>query len=293
MSLILFTGHGGGQPGATGNETTEHIVVSNLLHDVVNVLRQPSYVNLDWLQAVDTPNVHEWDDMASMLNNSRHDLGVTFHLNAAGGRGAEVYVAAGGNYAAATKYCNAIAEALGIPNRGVKNGQDYRVGSIARSFGDDMLLVEICFIDNTEDMQAFNTNRDKLVQALAKTTVELVGGTWGGQGIPQPAPEVPQIPLNSVYSSVDMQKRIYCNVDWPGGIVACYDATLTNPVQGEKSPLNLYKDEYIEMDKEYYVNSGGVYKIVARSKTSGYFFEIGKFHLKADGSLEGYDYLIR
>ena len=115
-------------------------------------------------------NVNE--NLVNLKNNmdklaGAKDINVAYHLNAFNktATGAEVWYWLGDpvGYAIAKKLSAAIANALGIIDRGPKATTNLYV--IANTKG-VTILPEICFIDNKSDMQKYQANKAKLFKAM-------------------------------------------------------------------------------------------------------------------------------
>lgn len=99
-----------------------------------------------------------------------NDINVSIHFNAfnnaaTGARG-WYYLGDTIGYAIAKKLSAAMAGALGIADRGAKATTDLYV--ISRSVG-HTILAEICFIDNSNDIQKYQANKQKLFKAMSDT----------------------------------------------------------------------------------------------------------------------------
>lgn len=117
-------------------------------------------------------------DYASTVNESlalvvqqanREDLDwfISIHFNAASGqgRGVEVYTYEGRQYQDAIDVCKNIANALGIPNRGVKAGTGLYV--IRRTKAKSM-LIEVCFVDSDDADKYLAVGYEKVAEAIVK-----------------------------------------------------------------------------------------------------------------------------
>lgn len=122
---------------------------------------------------VDKSN-NQLTDRVAIANRSNLDLFVSIHLNSSAydekgnGRttGVECWVGHTGTkaYDEAIRTCANIAK-LGLANRGVKvNGQlTVLKGTKAPAY-----LIEICFIDDKDDMNVYVKNTDKIAKAIAE-----------------------------------------------------------------------------------------------------------------------------
>lgn len=99
-----------------------------------------------------------------------NDINVSIHFNAfnKSATGAEVWYYLGDavGYAIAKKLSAAMANALGIADRGAKATTNLYV--ISQSVG-HTVLAEICFIDNASDIQKYQANKQKLFKAMSDT----------------------------------------------------------------------------------------------------------------------------
>lgn len=107
------------------------------------------------------------------INTGTGSLVVEYHFNAANGSatGVEVLVQSDADKmdkACAKELCEVSATFMGIKNRGVKSEADSHHGRLAlmREQG-IVVLVELCFIDNPEDMAAYDSAFNDLAEAYA------------------------------------------------------------------------------------------------------------------------------
>lgn len=107
--------------------------------------------------------------IARNINSHADGIALSHHLNAFNGKatGVEVLYGSSAQKPLAAKLSAAIAKALGIVDRGAKDGSWL---SIAQNTGPNkkVLLIEWCFIDNPNDMAKLDKNMDKAVQAVAE-----------------------------------------------------------------------------------------------------------------------------
>ena len=75
--------------------------------------------------------------------------------------------------------------ALGLKNRGVKR-TNWRVIARAKASGTSSALLEVCFIDDKDDMQIYTAKKDQIAAAVATAIAEQFGlkksGNSGNQG---------------------------------------------------------------------------------------------------------------
>lgn len=172
MKLLLIAGHGAGDPGAIGNgyqEATETrkvvAALSNALDGCCDVGTYPT-----------SRNAYS-DYQAGSLNQtaqfSQYDAVLELHFNASAAgaadgkyKGVEAYVTTTEtDTALASALCGAL-ETLGFPNRGVKR-KNWSVISTARRQGVPAVLLEVCFIDDPDDMRLYEGRFMEVVQAIA------------------------------------------------------------------------------------------------------------------------------
>lgn len=161
--LIISGGHqiGGGANGYLNETTEDRNIVSEMLKLDKNIVD----VSINY----DTNATTELIEKVKKVNSySNVDCYADIHLNAGGGRGVEVYVldystglyanraSYDENYNKAKRVCDAIANATGLVNRGVKTNKDFYVLTkpVCHS-----ILVEACFVDSLEDKEKYNASK--------------------------------------------------------------------------------------------------------------------------------------
>lgn len=139
------------------------------------------------------------------------------HLNSAGplATGVEVYYF-GPDPAAKAKaeqVSLAIAKALGLPNRGAKDGSGLYV---IRNTTGKMLLIEWGFISNSNDVKSIETNADKAVNAMLAS----FGYNFDNKPIVPPAPPArPTYPVGSIVVPLSSHMSFYVVDKGPLGYV--------------------------------------------------------------------------
>lgn len=130
--------------------------------------------------------------IVAKCNSNKVDLDISIHFNAGAkdekgnGRttGVEVlcYNAASTKaVAVGNKICSAI-ESLGFRNRGVKYRTDL---GVLKNTNAQALLIEVCFVDDKDDVDLYSRNRDKITTAIAEAITgkkipitEFIPGHW-------------------------------------------------------------------------------------------------------------------
>ncbi len=184
MRINVNGGHTATAPGASGylDELTEDRKVKDAL---IAILRDRGHTVSD---STSPSNLGVNDDLyfqVNSANGSGAELAVSIHFNAGGGRGTEVFYFGGDNsglkYAQNVSY--RLAAALGLPNRGAKNGSHlYWVRNTYMT----AILVEVCFVDTAGDADAYRRlGAYGVAKAIADAIVgykeeEPVTWTWKG-----------------------------------------------------------------------------------------------------------------
>ena len=187
LNVLLIAGHGAGDPGAVANGIQEadetRAVVSNLdtqLQGICNVDIYPTDRNA-YADLKAGKLAVRWSD---------YDYVLEVHFNAFDGapsdgktKGVECYVTTSeGGISVEEAICKNIAS-LGLTNRGVKR-KNWDVIQAARSAGVSSALLEVCFLDDPDDMRVYNANKTAVATAIA-------AGIVSGFGI-QPQPPAPE-----------------------------------------------------------------------------------------------------
>ncbi len=190
LNVLLIAGHGAGDPGAVSGSWKEadetRSVVSNLvtqLDGICNVDVYPTERNA-YKDLKTGKLVVEW---------SNYDYVLEVHFNAFDGaasdgktKGVECYVTqAEPGTAVEEAICKSIAS-LGLANRGVKRF-NWDVIRAAQLAGVSSALLEVCFLDDPDDMEIYQANKAAVATAIA---AGIVSG-FGIQAQP-PAPEPTQ-----------------------------------------------------------------------------------------------------
>ena len=175
--ILLISGHGAGDPGATAKikgkvykEAEETIVMVSKIRDQL-----ASYDCSVELYPVER-NAFE-DAKAGKLKKQmgNYDYVLEVHFNACvndlkgNGKvtGSEAYITTGDKTKKVeNNILNGLAS-LGLTNRGVKS-HNYTVISRAANAGADSCLIEICFIDDADDMKIYLSNKDTIAKKIAQ-----------------------------------------------------------------------------------------------------------------------------
>ena len=190
MKILLISGHGDGDPGTSskfGVEATETVVMVQKIKKILE-----NYAQADLYPT----NRNAFKDLGKgccQVNFGDYDYVLEVHFNscvndlAGDGKttGVEIYVTtAERTVGVETKIVEKIA-ALGLKNRGVKR-ENWRVIARAKASGTSSALLEVCFIDDKDDMQIYTAKKDQIAAAIATAIAEQFGlkksGNNGNQG---------------------------------------------------------------------------------------------------------------
>ena len=182
-TIQLIAGHGAGDPGATavhGGMTYQEAAETRTLVEKLALALE----NFDAAARVYPTAQNAYRDVKFGDLALAGDFALEVHFNAFspdGGdgrrKGTEVLLAPNAvpfAAAAAKKLSAAVAETLGVPDRGVKT-QNLAVLSAAGKKGIPAVLLEVCFLDDADDWAAYQPRRDAVAAAVAQTLADLLG----------------------------------------------------------------------------------------------------------------------
>ena len=177
MRILLISGHGAGDSGATGT------FGGRAWHEADETRRVTAAVAADlraagWEAERYPVDRNAYEDyrkgtLAAIAQFARYDYVLEIHFNAfradpADGqaKGVECYVpTAQEDDDAAAEICRRVA-ALGLPNRGVRR-KNWSVIAAAQRAGTPAALLEVCFIDDPDDMAIYTGQFDAVAAAIA------------------------------------------------------------------------------------------------------------------------------
>ena len=188
MNILLIAGHGNGDPGACATFNGVTYREADLTRTVVKALktRLKPYMGVT---IYDTSRCAYDDYISGTLNRraefANQDYVLEVHFNACtwdGGnsstKGIEAYVpTAETSVGVETAICKNVA-AVGLRNRGVKK-KNWSVIYTAKKAGVSSCLLEVCFIDDADDMKIYGAKFNEIMDGIAKGVVEGFGvGTY-------------------------------------------------------------------------------------------------------------------
>lgn len=174
MSKLCFDyGHGGEDPGATYNDRRESDDVLSLGKEVAEEVRRNG-VAVDEIRTSDS--TVSLDERSNFENKNIYDYFISFHRNAfepekAKGVETYTYLNPGAKSQSLAESIQVSLVALGFTDRGVKEANYH----VLRETKAPAVLIEIGFIDNSEDNNLFDEKRNEIIKAIAKAILAEVG----------------------------------------------------------------------------------------------------------------------
>ena len=176
MKLLLIAGHGAGDPGATASFGGVVYKEANETRELAARLASELKRRFAAAVAQFDPAKNAYAEVQSgrLPSSSFAEYGFVLELHfnacAAGARdgkrkGTECYVPVGGQTAAAEALCKAV-ESVGFPNRGAKQ-KNFSVITAAKRAGVPAALLEVCFLDDPDDLLLWLQRKDAVAAALA------------------------------------------------------------------------------------------------------------------------------
>jgi N-acetylmuramoyl-L-alanine amidase len=174
MSRLCFDyGHGGEDPGATYNGRKESDDVLSLGKEVAEEVRRHG-VTVDETRTSDI--TVSLNDRSDFENGNSYDYFISFHRNAyepekAKGVETYTYLNPGEKSQSLAESIQASLVDLGFIDRGVKEGNYH----VLRETKAPAVLIEMGFIDNTEDNNLFDEKRNEIIKTIAKAILYELG----------------------------------------------------------------------------------------------------------------------
>lgn len=156
MKILLSAGHGGTDSGSIGSDNgKEKDRTINLANKVANYLRNAGHTV--------TVNTEKTSNGSwRFKNRSGYDFALSIHFNAFNGTATGTECLYKGTKKKADELSSAVASAIGVRNRGAKS----RPNLYMMNIGFDN-LIEVCFHDNSSDLNKYNAVVDKVAKAIA------------------------------------------------------------------------------------------------------------------------------
>ncbi len=174
MKILLISGHGAGDPGAIGTCNGVTYREADLTREVVSALAAAlkGYADVTvYDQSRNAYTDYKNGTLNSRANFQNFDFVLEIHFNAwqvdrgdGKNKGVEIF-AKGGSEIEGNIVKNI--SALGFTNRGVKSNS-FAVINTARSKGTRAALLEVCFIDDADDMKLYLAKKNDIIKAITK-----------------------------------------------------------------------------------------------------------------------------
>lgn len=173
MKILLIAGHGNGDPGAVGNGYKE----SDLTREVA-LLTKISMSRFEGVTVDVADTLKNWYDYickkGNTFNFKAYDYVIEIHFNAGVGdasgngktTGTEIYVTTSEKGVSVEENILGNIVSLGFKNRGVKH-KNFALISHIKKQGVSAALLEVCFIDDKDDMKLYATHVDDIASAIS------------------------------------------------------------------------------------------------------------------------------
>lgn len=177
MKILLIAGHGESDSGAVANGYIE----AELTREVARKLKPQLDRYADVTIADTGKNWFTYKNRVS-LNFALYDYVLEIHFNAAvndtkgNGRttGTEIYITTSEKtHGVETEIVKGLS-AIGFANRGVKR-KNFSVIARAKNQGVSSALLEVCFIDDLDDMLLYQSQKDSVIKAIANGIIKGFG----------------------------------------------------------------------------------------------------------------------
>lgn len=184
MNILLIAGHGAGDPGAIGRVNGKTYKEADLTRQVVSGLEKylKPYANV----SVYPTGSNAFDDQQlgkflGLGNVKNQDYVLEIHFNASTAdsgngkvKGTEAFVTTSEAGVTVEQQILANLQKLGYTNRGVKR-KNWSVINAAKRAGVSSCLLEVCFIDDGDDMALYEKTKAKAAEAIALGVAEGFG----------------------------------------------------------------------------------------------------------------------
>ena len=199
-TILISAGHSETDPGAVGNGYKEADLAVDLRDRVAAILRGQ---NLTVIEDGDDGENDSLKKAIALVHTHSPAAAVEFHWNGgpSAATGIEV-LCKEDKKPLAQQIAQAIHDATGLRLRGTggwksdKSGQHPRLGFC--NVGG--LVVEVCFISNPQDLQAYLQNRDKVAENLAQALSTVVSNQPSTATINSSSPTDPQLSPSNTYT---------------------------------------------------------------------------------------------
>lgn len=178
IRICLDPGHGGYDPGATNRDTREKDITLNIGLQLRDLLQRAGFSIVMTRESDVSPGGYrdvyaDLRERCRISDAAQVDVFLSIHVNAGGGRGAEIYVYKnGGNIRPlAQSIVDNVASVVGYHGQPIKDGRELYV---IRNTSAPAMLLEIGFIDS-DDLPKIQANIDKFAPLIAKAFCQFYG----------------------------------------------------------------------------------------------------------------------
>jgi N-acetylmuramoyl-L-alanine amidase len=177
MKILLINGHGAGDPGACALGYEEATITREIAPKLKSVLSDYAEVTL----FDPSMNMYKYLKSGKSFDFKKYDYVVELHLNACvndkkgNGKttGTEILVHSLEKGISVEESILNNMEKLGFKNRGVKRRTDLlNMNTCKKKQGVSYALIEVCFIDDLDDITLYQAKKNEVVNAIAQGIVK-------------------------------------------------------------------------------------------------------------------------
>ena len=177
MKILLIAGHGEGDPGACALGYKEADITREIASKLKSALS--NYATVDVFDT--SKNMYKYLKSGKTFDFKKYDYVLELHLNACvndtkgNGKttGAEILVHSLEKGISVEESILNNIEKIGFRNRGVKRKTNLlNMNTCKKKQGVSYALIEVCFIDDLDDMTLYQAKKDEVVNAIAQGIIK-------------------------------------------------------------------------------------------------------------------------
>lgn len=182
MNILLISGHGAGDPGATASINGTLFKEADETRKVTKALQKAleGYCNVSIYPTNHNAfSDHKSGALSERARFSKYDYVLEVHFNASKTgpsdgktKGVECYVTTSERTTKVEETICKHVSLTGLRNRGVKR-YNWSVINAARRSGVSSALLEVCFIDDVDDMNVYTQKFEQIIDGIAKGIIEV------------------------------------------------------------------------------------------------------------------------
>lgn len=181
MKILLIAGHGASDPGAVSGAYKEAEETRNMVGLLRPILEKRGITVERYPAERNAYADYQVGKLLQQVNPTLYDYALEIHFNACAAdkgdgtvKGTEIYVTTSEKGVGVEEaICKSLA-ALGFTNRGVRKKNFSVINAIKRT-GVSAALLEVCFIDDADDMRLYVESRERVAEAIADGICEGFG----------------------------------------------------------------------------------------------------------------------